>query len=395
MDNLSSPEDLEKYGDSLIEKINKIPEMISELKEIENNIKKENQAKDQNDNNQKNQILQKESKQNINKYQSKIEKIYKKYYNDLIKDKKEDEMISNNKLKIENELERLIKDINKIKSVDRDEELLKMQKVNQELELELYDLKNQDKTKLVQKEEESKRLVFELNELFQNKMNDTLIKDRERKSAIEEIKNIKKQQEELNVQINDNNNKISDLEKEVKTLEYQVENYESYKKFIDKVIEKTNEGNGNVNNDYDKLKEKFENLIERMNEIKDDIEKQEVEIKEKKEEQSKLLKTDEKQLENQKILKLEEEAKELTRENEILEKEIEEIMRKNQKKESDNHQIMLSIINLYKKVNKKDKQIHFDIENMKEDKLCEMLNEINDKLSDLIAIYKDLDGNIK
>lgn len=395
MDNLSSPEELEKYGDSLIEKINKIPEMISELKEIENNIKKENQAKDQNENNQKNQIIQKESKQNISKYQSKIEKIYKKYYNDLIKDKKEDEMISNNKLKIENELERLIKDINKIKSVDRDEELLKMQKVNQELELELYDLKNQDKTKLVQKEEESKRLVFELNELFENKMNDTLIKDRERKSAIEEIKNIKKQQEELNVQINDNNNKISDLEKEVKTLEYQVENYESYKKFIDKVIEKTNEGNGNVNNDYDKLKEKFENLIERMNEIKDDIEKQELEIKEKKEEQSRLLKTDEKQLENQKILKLEEEAKELTRENEILEKEIEEIMRKNQKKESDNHQIMLSIINLYKKVNKKDKQIHFDIENMKEEKLCEMLNEINDKLSDLIAIYKDLDGNVK
>jgi chromosome segregation ATPase len=395
MDNLSSPEELEKYGDSLIEKINKIPEMISELKEIENNIKKENQAKDQNENNQKNQIIRKESKQNISKYQSKIEKIYKKYYNDLIKDKKEDEMISNNKLKIENELERLIKDINKIKSVDRDEELLKMQKVNQELELELYDLKNQDKTKLVQKEEESKRLVFELNELFENKMNDTLIKDRERKSAIEEIKNIKKQQEELNVQINDNNNKISDLEKEVKTLEYQVENYESYKKFIDKVIEKTNEGNGNVNNDYDKLKEKFENLIERMNEIKDDIEKQELEIKEKKEEQSRLLKTDEKQLENQKILKLEEEAKELTRENEILEKEIEEIMRKNQKKESDNHQIMLSIINLYKKVNKKDKQIHFDIENMKEEKLCEMLNEINDKLSDLIAIYKDLDGNVK
>jgi len=375
-----------------MEKINKIPEMIKQLKEIENTNIKQEKSKQSNLNKEKKQI---ESMSNTNKHQSKIEKIYKKYYNDLIKDKKEDEMITNNKIKIENELQRLIKDISKVKTVDRDEELLKMQKTNQDLEMELFDLKNQDKTRLIQKEDESKRLVIELNELFENKMNDMLVKDRERKSAIEEIKNIKKQQEELNTQIYESNNKISDLEKEVKTLEVQVENYESYKKFIDKVIEKTNEGNGNINNDYDKLKEKFENLIERMNEIKEDIEKQELEIKEMKEEQGRLLKTDEKQLENQKILKLEEEAKELTRENEVLEKEIEEIMRKNQKKESDNHQIMLSIINLYRKVNKKDKLVSFDTENINEERLCEMLNVINDKLSDLIAIYKDLDGHIK
>ena len=375
-----SPEELELYGNKLMEKINKVPDY---LKNINNEGK----------NTEKRETTQPKQKSSRANSSSKIDKLLKKYNNEYLDGIKNEDRLNKNKVDVKSELDRLVKSINKIKCVNRDEELLRMQKKNQEIEIELFDLKNQDKTKLIEKEEESKKLVLELNDLFQNKMNETLIKDKERKSAIEEIKNIKKQQDDLNYQIAENNNKISDLEKDVKNLEQQVENYETYKQFIDKVIEKSNEGNSNNNNDYDKLKEKFENLIERMNEIKDDIDKQEIEIKEKKIEQAKLLKTDEKQNQNQKVLKLEEEAKELTRENEMLEKEIEEIMKKNQKKESDNHQIMLSIINLYKKVEKKkDKEIHFDTENIKESQLCDMLSEINDKLNDLIAIYKDLES---
>jgi hypothetical protein len=305
-DNMNmSPEDLEIYGNKLMEKITKVPDF---LKNVNHDIKIS----------EKREMTQPKQKSSRANSSSKIEKLLKKYNNEYLEGIKDEDKLNKNKVDVQSELDRLVKNINKIKSVNRDEELLRMQKKNQEIEIELFDLKNQDKTKLIEKEEESKKLVIELNELFQNKMNETLIKDKERKSAIEEIKNIKKQQDDLNAQIAKNNEDISDLEKDVRNLEHQVENYETYKQFIDKVIEKSNEGNSNNNNDYDKLKEKFENLIERMNEIKDDIDKQEIEIKEKKIEQAKLLKTDEKQNQNQKVLKLEEEAKELTRENEML-----------------------------------------------------------------------------
>lgn len=387
MEDFGNPEVLENYGNELFETIKRGPELLNELKrnEVANTKASEN-----------NKSHSKKKEISIGKPKSKIEKLLKKYNRDFLEQTKDSDIINKNRTEIQEEYDKLTKEINKIKTVNRDEELLRMQKKNQEIEIELFDLKNQDKTKLIDKEEESRKLVHDLNELFQNKMVDALNKDKERKAAIEEIKNIKKQQEDLNSQIAENNNKLSELDKDVKNLEEQVNNYETYKQFIDKVIEKSNEGNSNNNNDYDKLKEKFENLIERMNEIKDDIDKQEKEIKEKKAEQSRLMKTDEKQNQNQRVLKLEEEAKELAYENENLEKEIEEIMKKNQKKESDNHQIMLSIINLYKKVEKKkDKEIQFDTENMKESQLCDMLSEINDKLNDLIAIYKDLENNNK
>lgn len=390
MEDLGNPDILEKYGNDLMSTIIKGPILLNEFKRNEATIN--SKMIEQNNSTSKTKDSNTKHPQ-LNKPKSRIDKLLHRYNNEFISQAKEADLMKKNRSEIQSEYEKLTSEINKVKTTNRDEELLKMQKKNQEIEIELFDLKNQDKTKLIDKEEESKKLVQELNDLFQIKMNDALVKDKERKSAIEEIKNIKKQQEDLNAQIAENINKLNDLDKDVKNLEEQVNNYETYKQFIDKVIEKSNEGNSNNHNDYDKLKEKFENLIERMNEIKDDIEKQEVEIKEKKAEQARLMKTDEKQNQNQKVLKLEEEAKELARENELLEKEIEEIMKKNQKKESDNHQIMLSIINLYKKVEKKkDKEIQFDTENMKESQLCEMLSEINDKLNDLIAIYKDLES---
>lgn len=404
---LNDANEIEKIGDDLFNKIKKGPEMLKELYNQENL----QDAKNLNNNisyiSTKNNINKNNTSCNIenrfnSKATSKVEKLLKKYNNEYLKNLKESEKLNtnnftsnNNKFNnlIQEEFEKVSKEVNKIKIVNREEELLRMQKKNEEIELELLNLKNQDKSKLHDKEEESKKLVEELNETFKEKMKEAYAKDKERKAAIEEIKQIQKQQDDLNFQIEDNNKKLFDLKNEVEVLEKQVEKYETYKQFIDEVIKKSNEGNSNKNSDYDKLKEQFENLIYNMNNIKQDIEKQELEIKEKKAEQNYLLKTDEKQSQNQKVAKLEEEAKLLAKENESLEKDIEEIMKKNQNKESENHQIMLSIINLHLKVKKNKKIVDYDTENMKESTLCEYLSEISDNLNDLIAICNDSEIN--
>ena len=99
------------------------------------------------------------------------------------------------------------------------------------------------------------------------------------------------------------------------------------------------------------------------------------------------MRKNDKQLQNQRILQLEEETKNLVRENKMLEKDIEEILKKNQKKESDTHQIKLSIINLFNKVNNSN-ECNIDLD---DNELCEKLNDINEKIIDLIKIHKQLE----
>ena len=334
------------------------------------------------------------SNEPTNFHTNRVDKLLRKYNNDYIQSLKATDTVLKNKGNINQEYEKYTKELNRVKSVNRDEDLLKMQKQNQDIEHTLGKLKNKDKTELVVKEEESKKLVEELNNLFLDKKKEALEKDQERKDAIEEIKKIKIQQQDLEKRNKESRIQLSELEKEVENLDRQVKNYEEYKKFIDEVIENSNESGSNNNYDYDKLKDQFENLIERMNEIKEDIAKQEAFIKKKKKEQSELMKKNDKQAQNQKLLQLEEEAKILAKENKDIEKEIEDIMNKNQKKESDNHQIMLSIINLYGKVTKKQ-DMQVDTENIKEHQLCKMLDTINEKMNDLIQIYNALENKEK
>lgn len=442
-DENESPEDIEKFGDMLISNINNGPKILKELQqeaeklisskpltsniepsylrglnknshgdyddtksevkkfydasEKETKIDKSPNKVNSADNNEKKQV----GNTDITKPGSRIEKLLRKFNSEYLESLKGQEKTLRKEQDIYQQYEKFTKELNSIKLKNRDEDLLKMQKENQEIEMVLHELKHQDKTELIQKEEESKRLVEELNSLFLIKKREALEKDKERKAAIEEIKVIRKQQEELAETNSKADATLKQLENDVKNLEHQVQNYENYKKFIDEVVGSSEQQNinlthnnqlGSNKDDYDMLKEKFENLIERMNEIKEDIEKQESEIEMKKKEKNELKKRNDRQNQNQKVLLLEEEAKSLAKENELIEKEIEEIMRKNQKKESDNHRIMLSIINLYNKVTKKGKEHNIDTENMKEQKLCEMLNEIGDKLNDLIAIYKELEN---
>lgn len=419
MDNINDMEfdKIEKYGDDLVKNLSnnflkKVSADIERTKKendftnrIEPNYLRgyidKSKSNDETISKNNDRDINEDKKDNnlkiTNKPLSKVEKLLKKYNNEYTNNMKGIEKTLKKEGDIMEQFEKYTKEINSIKSNNRDEDLLKIQKENQEIEMVLNQLKNQDKSELIAKEEESRKLVEELNTLFELKKAEALEKDRERKAAIEEIKMIRSKQENLKKSNEKAEETLQQLEEEVKLLEKQVQNYENYKRFIDEVV--GNSDNNTVSGlnygnkeDYDKLKEKFENLIERMNEIKDDISKLEKEIEDKKKEKSELKKKNDRQSQNHKVSELEEEAKILTKENELLEREIEEIMKKNQKKESDNHRIMLSIINLYKKVAKKERQEFFDTEKLDEDKLCIMLNEIGDNLNDYIAIYMELEG---
>ena len=59
--------------------------------------------------------------------------------------------------------------MNDIKQVNRDEELLRMQRENQEIEEKLNQLKQQDNTELKEKQENCRKLVEQLNVLFKKK----------------------------------------------------------------------------------------------------------------------------------------------------------------------------------------------------------------------------------
>ena len=407
--NALSVDEMKKEGDDILKNINFGPEILKELaKKAENLVSTSKPVKI--DPNFMRGVQKKEEDENkIDEYEaqkkkpnkgSRIEKLLRAFNSEYLSNLKGHEKLRKEE-DIYQQYEKFTKELNSIHVKNRDEDLLKMQKENQEIEMILHDLKHQDKSELLKKEEESKELVEQLNMLFQQKKAEALEKDKERLTAIEEIKSIRKQQDELKKSNENSLNILTALEKDVEHLEKEVQSYENYKKFIDEVVGNNDlSNNQNSKEDYDKLKEKFENLIERMNEIKDNIEKQEQEIEEKRSEKNELKKKNDRQSQTQKVTELEELAKTLAKENENLEKEIEEIMKKNQKKETDNHQIMLSVINLYHKAknpsignNNKDaaKKLS-DLENVKESDLCEYLNTIGEKLNEYIAIYNKLES---
>jgi hypothetical protein len=319
------------------------------------------------------------------KKRERLDKIIRNLNNDYIKQLKETEIKARNNKDLFTELDKYKKQIDSIKRTNRDEDLLKMQKENQEIEEVLKELKKIDKSELRTKEEESKKLMEELNFLFNDKRREAFEKDEVRRNAIEEIKQTKKQQEELKKLNQEAKIKLQDLTREKEILDQRVESFNNYKVFIDKVIEKMNETNNNFN--YDTLKEKFENLIERMQGIKLDIENQEKEIHEIKRQKNELIHKNNKQEQNKRLVDLEEETKKLIRENKELELEIEEIVNKNQKNDSDTHQIKLSINNLYNKVKENSA---YD-KNIDENNLCDKLTVIEDRIGDLIKIHKALE----
>jgi hypothetical protein len=319
------------------------------------------------------------------KKRDRLDKIIRNLNNDYVKQLKETEVKARNSKDLYSELDKYKKQLDAIKRTNRDEDLLKMQKENQEIEEVLKELKKIDKSELRQKEEESKKLMEELNMLFNEKRKEAFEKDEVRRNAIEEIKQTKKQQEELKKLNQEAKIKLQDLTREKEILDQRVESFNNYKVFIDKVIEKMNETNNNFN--YDTLKEKFENLIERMQGIKLDIENQEKEIHEIKRQKNELIHKNNKQEQNKRLVDLEEETKKLIRENKELELEIEEIVNKNQKNDSDTHQIKLSINNLYNKVKENSA---YD-KNIDENNLCDKLTVIEDRIGDLIKIHKALE----
>jgi hypothetical protein len=319
------------------------------------------------------------------KKRDRLDKIMRNLNNEYVKQLKETEIKARNSKDLYSELDKYKKQLDSVKRTNRDEDLLKMQKENQEIEEVLKELKKIDKSELRQKEDESRKLMEELNYLFNEKRKEAFEKDDVRKNAIEEIKQTKKQQEELKKLNQEAKIKLQDLTREKEILDQRVESFNNYKVFIDRVIEKMNETNNNFN--YDTLKEKFENLIERMQGIKLDIENQEKEIQEIKKQKNELIHKNNKQEQNKRLVDLEEETKALIRENKELELEIEEIVNKNQKNDSDTHQIKLSINNLYNKVKENST---YD-KNIDENNLCDKLSVIEDRIGDLIKIHKALE----
>jgi len=317
--------------------------------------------------------------------QKRINQISRKLNDDYVRQIKETELKSRRHEELYNEMNTYNKKLNEIRYNNRDEEILKMQKENQEIEDLLNELTlHHDKAELIEKKEESRKLIEELNLMFNEKKKEAAEKDEERKKAIEEIKQIKKYQEEHKDAIN----RLLE-EKDIKTkilenLENDVEKLKIYKQFFDQVTDSSNDASNEL---IEKLKIKFENLIERMNEIEKDINDKEKEIKNIKKDQQEMIKINDKQFQNTRLLELEKEIKFYTDENKNLEIEIDEIMKKNQKKDLDTHQIKLTINNLYNKVHSTNE---FDV-NADDDSLCEKLYEINEKIIDLIKIYNELE----
>ena len=265
-------------------------------------------------------------KMDVNK---RIDKIIREHNNEYIESWK----TTNKKLRLGGDIKKEIdshkKQLNALELKKRDEVLLRLQKENQEIELELKELKNNDKAELLAKEEESKALLQELNVLYNDKKKEVEEKDKERLAAIEEIRQIQKQRDEVEKRIAKAKQSELELEKTKSELEEKVKAFEKHKNYIENVLENHDE----FNKDYEKLKEKFENLMIHMENIETDIEAQKSKIESIVKEQNNLQKKNDKQNQSHKLNELEDETKKLIGENKTLEKEIEDLLRKKQKKE--------------------------------------------------------------
>ena len=326
----------------------------------------------------------------------KIDQLTKKLDEEYFKQIKQTDKIPKNSNKIFEELEMYKQKVNDIKQINRDEELLRMQKENQEIEEKLYELKQQDNSELKEKQESCRKLVDQLNVLFNERKKDAAEKEKEREKAIEQIKAIKSEQEDHKAEIKKLEADKERLTKILSNLEKDVESYNIYKKFIDQVNQKYSNDNTSQNDLYDNLKEKFEQLMNHEIEIQKNIEESEKEKEQIKKEIQEMRRKNDKQSQNTKLQQLENEIKEYTDKNKQLEQEIDSILKEKQKKDSDTHQIKLSIFNLYDKVMKEDgkpdKGDNFDMD-ADETHLCMKLDKINEKIMDLISIHKELEKN--
>ena len=326
----------------------------------------------------------------------KIDQLTKKLDEEYFKQIKQTDKIPKNSNKIFEELEMYKQKVNDIKQINRDEELLRMQKENQEIEEKLYELKQQDNSELKEKQESCRKLVDQLNVLFNERKKDAAEKEKEREKAIEQIKAIKSEQEDHKAEIKKLEADKERLTKILSNLEKDVESYNIYKKFIDQVNQKYSNDNTSQNDLYDNLKEKFEQLMNHEIEIQKNIEESEKEKEQIKKEIQEMRRKNDKQSQNTKLQQLENEIKEYTDNNKQLEQEIDSILKEKQKKDSDTHQIKLSIFNLYDKVMKEDgkpdKGDNFDMD-ADETHLCMKLDKINEKIMDLISIHKELEKN--
>ena len=318
-------------------------------------------------------------------------KLDEEYYNGI----KATNKIPKNSKKLFDELENLKQKVNDIKQVNRDEELLRMQRENQEIEEKLNQLKQQDNTELKEKQENCIKLVEQLNALFNERKKDAAEKEKEREEAIAQIKKIKQEQEKHKKEINDLIAKKEELTQMLQNLEKDVESYNIYKKFIEQVNAKYSNDTTNQNDLYDNLKEKFEQLMNHEIEIQKNIEDSEKEKEEIRRQIQEMRRKNDKQSQNTRLQELENEIKEYTDKNKQLEQEIDAILKEKQKKDSDTHQIKLSIFNLYDKVMKDDGKIekndNFDMD-ADETQLCMKLDKINEKIMDLIKIHKALEN---
>ncbi len=326
----------------------------------------------------------------------KIDQITRKLDEQYFKDLKQTNKIPKNSEKIFEELEQFKQKVNDIKQVNRDEELLRMQKENQEIEEKLNELKQQDNSELKEKQESCRKLVEQFNILFNERKKDAAEKEKEREKAIEQIKAIKSEQEDHKAEIKKLEADKERLTQMLSNLEKDVESYNIYKKFIDQVNAKYSNDTTNQNDLYDNLKEKFEQLMNHEIEIQKNIEDSEKEKEEIKRQIQEMRRKNDKQSQNTRLQQLEKEIKEYTDKNKQLEQEIDSILKEKQKKDSDTHQIKLSIFNLYDKVMKEDGKVNkndnFDLD-ADETHLCMKLDKINEKIMDLISIHKELEKN--
>ena len=326
----------------------------------------------------------------------KIDQITRKLDEQYFKDLKQTNKIPKNSEKIFEELEQFKQKVNDIKQVNRDEELLRMQKENQEIEEKLNELKQQDNSELKEKQESCRKLVEQFNILFNERKKDAAEKEKEREKAIEQIKAIKSEQEDHKAEIKKLEADKERLTQMLSNLEKDVESYNIYKKFIEQVNAKYSNDTTNQNDLYDNLKEKFEQLMNHEIEIQKNIEDSEKEKEEIKRQIQEMRRKNDKQSQNTRLQQLEKEIKEYTDKNKQLEQEIDSILKEKQKKDSDTHQIKLSIFNLYDKVMKEDGKVNkndnFDLD-ADETHLCMKLDKINEKIMDLISIHKELEKN--
>ena len=255
-------------------------------------------------------------------------KLDEEYYNGI----KQTSKIPKNSKKLFDELESLKQKVNDIKQVNRDEELLKMQKENQEIEEKLNQLKQQDNTELKEKQENCRKLVEQLNVLFNERKKDAAEKEKEREEAIAQIKKIKQEQEKHKKEINDLVAKKEELTQMLQNLEKDVESYNIYKKFIEQVNAKYSNDTTNQNDLYDNLKEKFEQLMNHEIEIQKNIEDSEKEKEEIRRQIQEMRRKNDKQSQNTRLQELENEIKEYTDKNKQLEQEIDSILKEKQKK---------------------------------------------------------------